>query len=91
MSYEVDVSHADKHERFLQVDIFIFDGFDQTCPDYLGKFGGKFTWVSCHMQLKKGDRNEVRGLTVLAGLLLKLTLRFYLAYTTFTIYYTSNV
>ena len=38
LNYEVDVLHADKHESLLQVDIIIFDGFDQACPKYLDEF-----------------------------------------------------
>ena len=38
LSYRVDDVHADEHESLLQVDSIIFDGFDQACPNYLGKF-----------------------------------------------------
>ena len=31
------LNFADEHESLLQVDI-IFDGFDQACPNYPGKF-----------------------------------------------------
>ena len=84
LSYKVDVLHADKHEHLLQVDVF-FDGFGQACRNYLGKFAVLLR------HLKKEDSNEVGDLTVLASLLLKFTLRFHLTYTTFKIYYTSNV
>ena len=84
LSYKVDVLHADKHEHLLQVDVF-FDGFGQACRNYLGKFAVLLR------HLKKEDSNEVGDLTVLASLLLKFTLRVHLTYTTFKIYYTSNV
>ena len=38
LSYRVDAVHADEHENLLQVDSIIFDGFNQACPNYLGKF-----------------------------------------------------
>ena len=60
LSYGVDVLHFDKHDSLLQVDYIIFDGFDQTYPNYPGKFG-MYLWY-----LKKEVRNEVRDLTALA-------------------------
>ena len=42
LSYEVDVLQADKHERLLQIDSIIFDGFGQACPKYSGKFAMSF-------------------------------------------------
>ena len=52
LSYEVDVLNADTHENLSQVDIIIFDGFGQACPNYLGKFSIPL-W-----HLKKEVRNE---------------------------------
>ena len=34
MKDEVDFLPADKHQRFLQIDIIILDVCDQTCPNY---------------------------------------------------------
>ena len=48
--------------EYLQVDSIIFDGFDEACPKYMGKFAISL-W-----HLKKEVRNEVRDLTALAGL-----------------------
>ena len=60
-SYEVNVLHADEHEKsLLQVDTFIFDGVGQACPKYLDKFAMSL-W-----HLKNEVRNGVRDLTVLA-------------------------
>ena len=70
MSYEVDVLQTDIHESLLQVDSIIFDGFDKACSKYSGKF--------CNIVVKIEVRNEVTGLTALAG-----------SNTTLTIYYTS--
>ena len=56
LSYIVDVLHADKGESFLQVDSIIFDGFDQACPNYLGKF------LISLWNIKKEVRNESLGL-----------------------------
>ena len=69
LSYEVDVLQADIHESLLQVDSIIFDGFDKACSKYSGKF--------CNIVVKI-VRNEVTGLTALAG-----------SNTTLKIYYTS--
>ena len=37
-SHEVYVSHANKYESLLQADSIIFNGFDQVCPKYPGRF-----------------------------------------------------
>ena len=68
LSYIVDILHADKGESFLQVDSIIFDGFDQACPNYLGKF------VISLWNIKKEVRNEVWDLIALAGLNATLTI-----------------
>ena len=61
LSYEVDVLNADKHERLLQVDSIIFDGFSQAWPNYPGKFAISL-WY-----LKKEVKNEIRDLTSLTA------------------------
>ena len=53
LSYEADVSHADRQKSLLQVDNINFDGFGQRCS----KCQAKFAMSLWH--LKKEDRNEV--------------------------------
>ena len=56
MGDEVDFSHDDKHQNFLQVDTIFFDVFGQACTKYPGKFA-KFL-----RYLKKEVRNDVEFL-----------------------------
>ena len=59
-SYKVDVLHAYKHERILQINTIIFDDFGQACLKYPRKFSISL-W-----HLKEEVRNEVKDLIVLA-------------------------